>query len=75
VQDVDIITFSLGKHFGFCHRGPQYPHGHYIKIGCVGGDIDTILDIYVTKGEGAGYTPAEIERYGSFLHWLKGELK
>lgn len=56
LYNTSVITFQLGKHFGFYHEG-------YLKIGCKGHSLEYWIYHVETIGKQHNYTPQEIARY------------
>ena len=56
--NTQVYTFTLGKHFGFYYDG-------YVKIGCIGMNIDEWLEQNTIKkiGKENNYTKSQIKAY------------
>lgn len=65
----DIISFTLGKHFGFYHISKDY-----LKIGCEGMSLDEWASQYEQIGKSEGYSDVQIKLYGKQIKLIQ-ELK
>jgi len=59
-----VISFQLGKHFGFYHEG-------YLRIGCIGHDLKHWLENIESIGQKNNYTKEEIELYKAQIELIK----
>lgn len=63
LYDTSVLTFQLGKHFGFYHEG-------YVKIGCSSMSLYEWLTCFEKVGAEEGYTSLQIADYGAMLEFL-----
>ena len=65
LQYTIILSFTLGKHFGFYHEG-------YLKIGCHGRLLDKWTDEFISElGNKESYTDNEIYLYRQQINIIK----
>ena len=62
--NTNIISFQLGKHFGFYHEG-------MVKIGCKSDSLENWLKDFEEVGKKEDYSDQEIKLYGLQLKLLQ----
>ena len=64
LYNTSIVSFQLGKHFGYYHE-------NYLKIGCIGHSLEYWLENIESIGQENGYTKEEIKAYFSMIKLIK----
>ena len=63
-----VVTFTLGKHYGYLHED-------YLEIGCQGHYLEHWLEHYPRIGKESGYSKKLIEVYGRQIKLLSDMKK